>query len=456
MTNPYTGPDWPATYPTGTVHGKFVDSNGRPQVGAVQLLAPVSAVTDLTSQVVVPTKPIIGVLDAHGVVSMTVPASDANNLSPTQWTYQVTEVWADGTGRTYSISVRPGKTTELATIQVEESRPGTTVVIGITSLDQVDAEITRQVPGAVASQMANYSKQLAAQPVSTVGVNAALDQLIVLDTTSSDVTVVLPAAPPDTSHLAVYRARGNGKVIINASGTDKLITSTGAQTLNYAPPARFLDLHYRASGTTWIPLGDGLTPYDTAASPSSVAVRQTGGQLTVAAPAVASDAATKTYVDGAAAGTALGWLGSGNDQVTNVTLTALTTSYVGGTAKVTFTLTATRRVKVTTECKYVGGTAAGGRMLSRPGVVAGSTATLTNSSNLGIWVNHRNFGVAGEGGSVSGTAVGTVVLSPGTYTAFVEVQRFNGGDASDYANQFLVMVEDVGIANLGQTGDTGA
>lgn len=128
-----------------------------------------------------------------------------------------------------------------------------------------------------------------------------------------------------------------------------------------------------------------------------------------------------------------------NNAAGSVTLATAGLEYPAS-ASSTFTLTRTRRVKITVVARYQAASAAG-RMIVYAGYNAGSTPVIGSVVKVGPWVSVP--ATAGTVGSGSGMAVGTVLLNPGTYTAYPVVNRAFGGAAGDFAGSSWVLVEDV-------------
>lgn len=164
MTSPYTGPNWPGNWGTGRVTGRFVALDGSPQVGSIKFSAQVSEVVAFVDDVIVPMVPVTVALDANGVIDIDLPASDSDAITPTSWTYTVTEQWSSGGGRSYEIEVHEGGTTHLSDFAAVESSTGTVYQFGLVSLEQVNArvddEVAAMVPPSVAEQMARYQPLL--------------------------------------------------------------------------------------------------------------------------------------------------------------------------------------------------------------------------------------------------------------------------------------------------------
>lgn len=95
----------PANLSKVTVTGKYLQLDGAPAVGAVSFSIK-QAVADGTGDVVLPKGGISVDLDTDGSFTVDLPATDDSDLSPTGWTYLVTErLTAPQATRTYEIEL---------------------------------------------------------------------------------------------------------------------------------------------------------------------------------------------------------------------------------------------------------------------------------------------------------------------------------------------------------------
>jgi hypothetical protein len=124
--------------------------------------------------------------------------------------------------------------------------------------------------------------------------------------------------------------------------------------------------------------------------------------------------------------------------------TAVTLATFGGATfaspnKVTFTLTDTRRVRIYGQARYApsGST---GRMSLQAGYNTGSSIALGSVVLVG------QPGSTGGGATASVTSEGSVLLTPGTYTAYAAVGRVSTGTATDVADTWDVAVYDEGAS----------
>ena len=131
-----------------------------------------------------------------------------------------------------------------------------------------------------------------------------------------------------------------------------------------------------------------------------------------------------------------GMLGS---STAGAAVTLSTTSAFASTCKVTFTLTAQRRVKFTGVMGRYNPGSGGGNARIQVGYNTGNTANIASFVGTGAIVNASQTAAQAQGQSAEGDAL----LSPGTYTAYLSITRV-GGAATDTADNFYVLVEDDG------------
>ncbi|MFF4738772.1 hypothetical protein ACFY2W_23245 [Streptomyces sp. NPDC001262] len=92
----------PDNIPTVTVSGRFLSPDGTPLSGSVTFRAP-AQLTFPASDVILG-GPVVAQLDAQGQVAATLPATDAPDMDPADWSYTVTEALAGlPAGRTYQL-----------------------------------------------------------------------------------------------------------------------------------------------------------------------------------------------------------------------------------------------------------------------------------------------------------------------------------------------------------------
>lgn len=97
-----TGPLFPGNYQRVWVRGTFIDLGGNPKTGAVTFAPAPSVLLDLVPKLIISGRVFTAPLDSvTGSFAVALPATDDPDITPTAWTYRVTEP----TGRSYDISV---------------------------------------------------------------------------------------------------------------------------------------------------------------------------------------------------------------------------------------------------------------------------------------------------------------------------------------------------------------
>lgn len=142
----------PANYSTRTVHGRWVGLDGEPLSGTVRFRSDPPLTSPSTATTIMPVL-IDERLDANGEITVELPTTGDPDITPTGWTYQVTESLSGGTRR-YSITVPEGTDTlELATLSPVEP---------VTEVTGFVQEIDRNQPGGFVGIDENGSIDLAA------------------------------------------------------------------------------------------------------------------------------------------------------------------------------------------------------------------------------------------------------------------------------------------------------
>lgn len=143
-----------------------------------------------------------------------------------------------------------------------------------------------------------------------------------------------------------------------------------------------------------------------------------------------------------------GFLYGEDDGLVSDTVTLSSTAdFLAAATFVTFTLAATRRVRVVTAARFQMTSGASGLYVVTSTYVAGGSATLTGAVKLGqAGANTFVVTVAGNTGTLKGGAEHSVLLTAGTYTAFPVVSRAAGGSATDTAALAYCAVYDAGNA----------
>lgn len=133
------------------------------------------------------------------------------------------------------------------------------------------------------------------------------------------------------------------------------------------------------------------------------------------------------------------------NSATAVTLATVSTDYASS-ATVTFTLPVQRRVLIIGSAVYMIATVTAGGFWAQAAYSAGSSANTASMTKLSRAARqYNNCGLAGNiNGAVTGTTLGSVVLTAGTYTAFLACARTVGGSATDTALNFEIAVLDCG------------
>lgn len=145
------------------------------------------------------------------------------------------------------------------------------------------------------------------------------------------------------------------------------------------------------------------------------------------------------YAIAAAAGQ--GFIG---DSSAGSPVTLSSTSAFASTTTVTFTLTSTRRVRLVGSIGIQANTAPGHYSI-RVGYNAGSSAVIGSFVNVGSPGFLMSTSTAGGNGAVSGVHEGTVLLTAGTYTAYLSIVRGTGtGGVTDVTLWPYVAVSDIG------------
>ncbi|MCD9196061.1 collagen-like protein [Streptomyces albireticuli] len=114
---------------TVTVTGSYQHPNGSPFTGRV-IFTPEPAVLTSAAEDTIVLGPVEAQPDATGAISVTLLATDAAGVTPTGWTYRVTERWYDAPGRSYPISLpAAAPTVDLADIAPTAPAEGEYVVV---------------------------------------------------------------------------------------------------------------------------------------------------------------------------------------------------------------------------------------------------------------------------------------------------------------------------------------
>lgn len=127
--SPYTAATWPTQFATGVIIGTVVSVNGAPMAGKTITFTPEAPVLAATNNAtLVFAEAITVALDANGSFAVVLPATDSPNVQPSHWTYQAVENWTNG--RTYSVAVPAGKTTNLLDVSPLQPSAGLLRLVG--------------------------------------------------------------------------------------------------------------------------------------------------------------------------------------------------------------------------------------------------------------------------------------------------------------------------------------
>jgi hypothetical protein len=131
----------------------------------------------------------------------------------------------------------------------------------------------------------------------------------------------------------------------------------------------------------------------------------------------------------------------------SVTLASAATK-VAAAASVTWVVPAglTGRYKITTSAQFVPASATNGRYLVQSSYNASGSVSIGSTIGVGQAIAVLTNNSLAGGGPTGSPAIGTVLLTAGTYTAYPAVTRSSGGNAADTVNTPYVLVEHVGIA----------
>ncbi|MFF7023038.1 hypothetical protein ACFY97_18795 [Streptomyces klenkii] len=97
-------PSLPAGLQTVTVTGTYRHPDGAPFTGHVSFLPEPAVLTSPQYDTIVLGE-VTTTPDSNGHIAVTLLATDATGVTPTGWTYRVTERWYDAHGRSYPISL---------------------------------------------------------------------------------------------------------------------------------------------------------------------------------------------------------------------------------------------------------------------------------------------------------------------------------------------------------------
>lgn len=117
----------PSNFNTGQVTGRFVDLQGRFEQGKVTFTARAPRLESDATDTVVVGVPIVVFL-VNGEIDIQLPATNDPDITPTGFTYQVTEEFSNGYIRQYDIDVPVGSVTDLSDVVSTDPSTGETVI----------------------------------------------------------------------------------------------------------------------------------------------------------------------------------------------------------------------------------------------------------------------------------------------------------------------------------------
>lgn len=200
----------PVDLTTITVTGSYQDGSGNPLYGYVTF-TPSTDLTDSTGHVILRAAPILVNL-SKGAISVLLACTDNANISPSGWSWVVTEVVGTISGnlspRTYNVLVPHtlGSTVDLSTLAPVSPGPPVSTLYGVLATGYTNTWLSNQVfNGGV--------------KISTGAVNGD----VLTSDASGNATWQLPPSTVQPYQFrvtdAAYGAKGNGKVVTDGSMT---------------------------------------------------------------------------------------------------------------------------------------------------------------------------------------------------------------------------------------------
>lgn len=124
---------WPINYSTSHLTGQYLGMTAQPMTGSITFIpAPETIIDPDTQEVFIPT-PIVVVLDSSGSFAVDLPATDDEDINPTNWTYSVNEnLEQDGTrySKSYSINAPAGANIDISSLIPVSNNLGDPIVRG--------------------------------------------------------------------------------------------------------------------------------------------------------------------------------------------------------------------------------------------------------------------------------------------------------------------------------------
>jgi len=194
----------PTNFNTGQITGRFVDLQGRFEQGKITFAARAPRLESDGTDTVVIGVPIVVEL-INGEINIALPATDDPDITPTGFTYQVTEDFSNGYLRQYDIDVPVGSVTDLSDVVSTDPSTGETVIRTPSDPPQL-IDLTGE-SGAVALDLSTGIHEV------EHSVSAVLIQC--------DDSVTLTVTPPSARQTrlgVVVRVTGGGDVVLKVAG----------------------------------------------------------------------------------------------------------------------------------------------------------------------------------------------------------------------------------------------
>ncbi|MFD3952189.1 GDSL-type esterase/lipase family protein [Streptomyces albidoflavus] len=196
----------PAGIATVTLTGRYIRPDGTPLKGTVTFTTP--ALLTLSGADTISAGSATVSLDAEGMFSVLLVATDNANTQPVEWAYQVTERFQDVTGRTYSIML-----------------PSTTPTVDIADIAPADPSQGSYIlvpgpAGPAGTQVLTGSTA----PSNALGANGDL----YIATVPGDVKLYGPKAGGTWPATGVSLGGGGGNLITSVNGQTGAVTLTAA------------------------------------------------------------------------------------------------------------------------------------------------------------------------------------------------------------------------------------
>ncbi|WP_322768416.1 hypothetical protein [Frankia sp. Cr1] len=221
---------FPGNLTTINVQGSWIKPDGTVAAGSVWF-EPSVPLVDAGGDVIVAPVKVAATLDVNGAISVTLPATDDTDVSPTGWTYTVTERITGAPQRSYSIGVpvsSPGGILRLDDVASVASSTGTATLYRL---------LTELVNVVATSGAAQTIPEPAVQGVSDI-------------TLSANCTLTFPTLVAGKRLRVTLRQDGTGSRTVTwpstvrwPSGTAPTLTTTAAKGDR---------LEFEAVGSVWV------------------------------------------------------------------------------------------------------------------------------------------------------------------------------------------------------------